>query len=121
MYFCCAGLTLHLESLSIRSPDELSTGPEFKGNVLLDPSVKIGKNCLIGPDVCIGENCEIGDGVRLDHCVVMNGAVIKNYAKCSGSIVGWRSKVGRWGRLENSTVMGENVVIKVQYCSVPQH
>lgn len=106
------GLTLHLDSLRIHSSSQLAEGADIKGNVLLDPSAKIGKDCVLGPDVCIGEGCEIGDGVRLNHCVVMNGVVIKNFAKCSNSIIGWRSKVGKWGRVENNCVMGENVEIK---------
>lgn len=81
-------------------------------------SAKVGKDCMIGPDVCIGEDCEIGDGVRLNHCVVMKGVIIKNYAKCSGSIIGWKSQVGRWGRVENSSVMGEDVQIKVREARV---
>lgn len=114
------GLILHLDSLRIHSPEQLSSGPGYKGNVLKAPSAKIGKDCLIGPDVCIGEDCEIGDGVRLDHCVVMKGVVIKNYAKCAGSIIGWQSKVGRWGRVENSSVLGEDVIIKVREVSITE-
>ena len=42
------GLGLYLSSLHKQSPSKLSTGYNFIGNVLVDPSVKIGLNCKIG-------------------------------------------------------------------------
>jgi len=106
------GLHLHLNSLRIHHPDELSSGDGFSGNVLLDPTAKVGQNCLIGPDVCIGADCVIGDGVRLRNCVIMNGVTVGNYACCLNSIIGWQSKIGDWARVENGTVMGKDVTIR---------
>ncbi len=50
---CCtcttpAGLHLYLDSLSIKQSPLLGKGPGFAGNVLVDPSAKIGQGCLIG-------------------------------------------------------------------------
>lgn len=47
-------------------------GAGIAGNVLIDPSAKIGKDCLIGPDVVIGKNVVIGDGVRISHSTIMD-------------------------------------------------
>ncbi len=82
------------------------------GNVLVAGSAKIGAGCVIGPDVSIGEGCIIGDGVRLSNCVVMRGVEIGDHAKVDRCIVGWESKVGRWCRLENNCVLGEDVAVK---------
>ncbi|CAD7698612.1 unnamed protein product [Ostreobium quekettii] len=106
------GLSLHLESMNIHSHDSLASGPQFVGNVLMHPSAKIGEDCLIGPDVAIGEDCEIGDGVRLSTCVLMRGVKVKKYAKVVNSIVGWHSRIGAWSRVENKTILGENVGVK---------
>ncbi|KAF8061370.1 mannose-1-phosphate guanylyltransferase 2 [Scenedesmus sp. PABB004] len=106
------GLTLHLDSLKIHSRPSLASGPQFTGNVLVDPSASIGPGCLIGPDVCIGAGCTIGAGVRLSSCVIMRGVTIKDHSKVDKSIVGWDSTVGAWSRLENHCVLGEDVQVK---------
>lgn len=108
-----SGLKLHLDSLRIHKPAELAPqDATFKGNVLVDPSAKIGKGCVIGPDVCIGPGCVIGDGVRLSNAVVMKGVCVADHAKVDSSIVGWDSRVGRWARLEAFCVLGEDVAVK---------
>ena len=75
------GLQLHLACLNKNGSASLATGKKFKGNVLVDESVKIGENCLIGPDVSIGKDVVIGEGVRLRNCVIMAGTKIKDYAQ----------------------------------------
>lgn len=37
---------------------------------------------------------------------------IKNYARVADSIVGWGSKLGTWSRLENHSVIGEDVFVR---------
>lgn len=34
---------------------------------------------------------------------------VKDYAYISTAIIGWYSKVGKWARIENYTIMGEDV------------
>ena len=48
-----------------QSPAELLSGEGIEGNVLADPSVKIGKGCRIGPNVVLGPGVTIEDGVRI--------------------------------------------------------
>lgn len=106
------GLQLHLASLQRKGGETLATGKKFTGNVLIDESVKIGENCLIGPNVSIGKDCVIGNGVRLRNCVIMSGTKIKDYAQVLGSIIGWYSSIGQWARIENGSVIGEDVHFK---------
>eukprot|EP01018_Ginkgo_biloba_P000025 Gb_00119 [translate_table: standard] len=102
------GLHLYLDFLRTK-PDMLASGPHFVGNVLIDDSVQIGDGCLIGPDVSIGQGCIIEAGVRLSNCAIMRGVRIKKHACVSGSIIGWHSTVGQWARVENMTILGEDV------------
>ncbi|CAI4219956.1 unnamed protein product [Parascedosporium putredinis] len=81
------------------------------GNVLIDPSAKIGKDCRIGPNVTIGPGVVVGDGVRLQRCVLLRGSKVKDHAWVKSTIVGWNSTVGKWARLENVTVLGDDVTI----------
>jgi mannose-1-phosphate guanylyltransferase len=109
-----SGTCLYLSSLAKRSSKKLTSITEpyvYGGNVLIDPSAKIGKNCRIGPNVTIGPNVIIGDGVRLQRCVILENSKVKDHAWVKSTIVGWNSTVGKWARLENVTVLGDDVTI----------
>ncbi|QDS75000.1 mannose-1-phosphate guanyltransferase [Venturia effusa] len=109
-----AGTCLYLSSLAKRQPKLLVPNSEpyiHQGNVMVDPSAKIGKNCKIGPNVTIGPGVVVGDGVRLQRCVLLSNSKIKDHAWIKSAIVGWNSTVGRWARLENITVLGDDVTI----------
>ncbi|OON18885.1 bacterial transferase hexapeptide repeat protein, partial [Opisthorchis viverrini] len=77
-----------------------------------DPTAKIGKDCRIGPNVTIGAHVIIEDGVRISNSAIFSRSVIRSHAWLNNCIVGWRSTVGRWVRIENMTVLGENVRVK---------
>ncbi|CAN6442856.1 unnamed protein product [Victoria cruziana] len=103
------GLRLYLDSLRKKSSSKLASGSHIVGNVLVDETARIGEGCLIGPDVAIGPGCVVESGVRLSRCTVMRGARVKQHACISSSIVGWHSTVGQWARIENMTILGEDV------------
>ena len=42
------GLHLYLDSMAIRQSPLLARGGDISGNVLVDPTAKIGEGCLIG-------------------------------------------------------------------------
>ena len=71
------GLSLHLESLRRRSPEQLAEGDHIVGNVIIDPEVKVGADCKIGPNVSIGALCKIGNGVRLSNCVLLHRVEVR--------------------------------------------
>jgi len=108
------GTCLYLSSLTKRGSKLLTPPSEsyvHGGNVLIDRSAKIGKNCRIGPNVTIGPGVVVGDGVRLQRCVLLKGSKVKDHAWVKSTIVGWNSTVGKWARLENVTVLGDDVTI----------
>lgn len=109
-----SGTCLYLSSQTKKGSKDLTppTVPYVHGgNVLIHPSAKIGKNCRIGPNVTIGPDVVVGDGVRLQRCVILRGCKIKDHSWVKSTIVGWNSTVGRWARLENVTVLGDDVTI----------
>ncbi|RYP20015.1 hypothetical protein DL767_009550 [Monosporascus sp. MG133] len=108
------GTCLYLSSLAKKNPKLLVPNSEsyvHGGNVMIDETAKIGKNCRIGPNVVIGKGCVIGDGVRLQRCTLLPGSKVKDHAWIKSTIVGWNSTVGKWARLENVTVLGDDVTI----------
>lgn len=59
------GLKLHLNSLRNKDPAQLASSSgdyAIEGNVLIDPSAKIGAGAKVGPNVCIGKDCVLGAG-----------------------------------------------------------
>ncbi|RHZ76806.1 hypothetical protein Glove_192g12 [Diversispora epigaea] len=109
------GTVLYLSNLSKKQPQLLanSTIDNYVcgGNVLVDPTAKIGKDCRIGPNVTIGPNVIIGNGVRLQRCVILEGVRVKDFAWVKNSIIGWHSTLGRWTRLEGVSVLGDDVAV----------
>jgi mannose-1-phosphate guanylyltransferase len=103
------GLRLYLDSLRKKAPANLASGAHVLGNVLVHETAVIGEGCLIGPDVAVGPGCVVEAGVRLSRCTVMRGARVKKHACISSSIIGWHSTVGMWARVENMTILGEDV------------
>lgn len=106
------GMCLYLTSVAQREPATLHRGPCIVGNVLIDPSAKIGSGCRIGPNVTIGPNVVIEDGVSIKRSTILTGATVKSHAWLESCIIGWRSTVGRWVRMEGTTVLGEDVMVK---------
>lgn len=59
------GMCLYLTSVRQSKPELLYTNSGIVGNVLVDPTAKIGKGCRIGPNVTIGPDVIIEDGLFL--------------------------------------------------------
>ncbi|EER12224.1 Mannose-1-phosphate guanyltransferase, putative [Perkinsus marinus ATCC 50983] len=117
------GMSMHLNFLSHKNEDNKVTktheklarslpGVEIVGNVLIDESAKIGEGSKLGPDVTIGPGVVIGRGCRVKGSAVMDDAVISDYATVFGSIIGWKSRIGSWTRVDPMTVAAESVDIK---------
>lgn len=105
------GIGLYLQSLEEKKNALLARGDTIRGNVLIDPTAKIGKNCLIGPNVTIGANVVIEDGARIMRSAILEGAHIKAHALVSSTIIGWRATVGAWSRVEGGSVLGDDVSV----------
>jgi len=106
------GMCLYLNSLRQKSPQVLYQGHGVVGNVLVDPSAKIGANCRIGPNVVIGPDVVIEEGACIKRTTLLKGSTVKSHAWVSSCIIGWNSCVGQWARLENNAVLGEDVIVK---------
>jgi mannose-1-phosphate guanylyltransferase len=106
------GMALYLNSLKVSKPQQLYQGKGVVGNVLVDPTAKIGKHCRIGPNVTIGPNVVIEDGVCIKKCTILADAIVKSHSWLESCIIGWKCVVGQWVRMENVTVLGEDVSVK---------
>jgi len=106
-----AGTALYLNYCAKTNSNELRKGEGFDGPVLVDTTAKIGKGCRIGPNVVIGPNCVVGDGVRLKDTVILEGTKVGDHTWVHQSILGWKSVIGKWVRIQNVSVLGQDVGI----------
>jgi len=107
-----AGTNLYLAHQEDLKSDMLKTGEGIIGPVIIDPTAKIGSGCSIGPNVVIGPNVTIGDGVRLRDTVVLEGVKIGSNSLISKSIIGWKSVIGKWVRIQNVSVLGMDISVR---------
>ncbi|XP_023238436.1 mannose-1-phosphate guanyltransferase beta-like [Centruroides sculpturatus] len=106
------GMCFYLAALKQWNSAALYQNAGVVGNVLVDPSAKIGKSCRIGPNVTIGPDVIIEDGVCIKRCTILKGAHIRSHSWLESCIIGWRCVVGQWVRMENTSVLGEDVIVK---------
>ena len=99
------GNRLYLNFLRSKSPELLASGANIIGNVLIDPEAKVSPNATIGPNVSIGKGCVIESGVRLQNTCIFTGATVMKNSWVCGTILGWRSSIGKWTRIEGVTVI----------------
>ncbi|CAF0740699.1 unnamed protein product [Adineta steineri] len=106
------GMGLYLNFVRSTSPDRLSRGNGKVGNVLVDPTARIGEQCHIGPNVVIGPGVTIQNGVCLKNCTILADSLVKNHSWIVNCIIGWRCNIGQWVRMENISVLGLDVSVQ---------
>jgi mannose-1-phosphate guanylyltransferase len=90
------GMSLYLNHVRHSNPERLSRENGTVGNVLLDPTAKIGERCRIGPNVVIGPRVIVQDGVCLKNCTVLADSLVKSHSWIANCIIGWRCTIGKW-------------------------
>ncbi|ETN74521.1 mannose-1-phosphate guanylyltransferase [Necator americanus] len=68
------------------------------------------KDFLKGKQV-IGPRVLIEDGVCLRHCTILSDSIVRTHSWINQSIVGRKCSIGRWVRIENNSVIGDDVVV----------
>lgn len=131
--------SLYLAQYRQTAPELLAKGDgvktaTFVGDVYVHPSAKIHPTAKVGPNVSISANARIGPGVRLIGCIILDDVEVKENAVIIHSIIGWKSSIGRWARVQGIgnyatklgiTILGEDVSVEdevvVTSCIVLPH
>ncbi|KAH7857471.1 hypothetical protein Vadar_013117 [Vaccinium darrowii] len=117
---------LYLAQYRCTSSHLLASGDGAKsatiiGDVYIHPSAKVHSTAKIGPNVSISANARVGPGVRLISCIILDDCEIKENAVVIYAIVGWKSSIGRWSRVQAGgdhnaklgiTILGEAVNVE---------
>ncbi|KAI4341418.1 hypothetical protein MLD38_026145 [Melastoma candidum] len=120
----CSGL--YLAQFQFTYPHLLASGDGTKsasiiGDVYIHPSAKVHPTAKIGPNVSVSANARIGAGARLISCIILDDVEIKENAVIIHSIVGWKSSIGKWSRVQGGgdynaklgiTILGEGVTVE---------
>lgn len=118
--------SLYLAQFRYTSPHLLASGDGTKsativGDVYIHPSAKVHPTAKIGPNVSISANVRIGAGVRLSNCIILDDVEIKENAVVMHAIVGWKSFIGKWSRVQAEgdynaklgiAIIGESVTVE---------
>jgi mannose-1-phosphate guanylyltransferase len=87
-----------------QTPEVLATSSSAKceivGEVIIDPSAKVHPSAKLGPGVYVAAGAVIGAGVRIVHSIVLENVEVKENAFIKYAIIGWRSTIGSWSRVE---------------------
>ena len=107
------GTKLFLEHLNKNKKDLLQKENNvIKGNVFFGENVKVEDGAVIGPNVVLGDNVVVKKGTKIMNSVVLQDVVISEYSFINDCIIGWKSQIGKWVRMEELCVIGEDVNIK---------
>ncbi|KAI0516594.1 hypothetical protein KFK09_009271 [Dendrobium nobile] len=120
----CSGL--YLAQFRRTSPILLAGSKGSRSATIIDdvyihPSAKVHPSAKIGPNVSISANARIGAGARLISCIILDDVEIKENAVVIHSIVGWKSAIGKWSRVQGEgdynaklgiTILGESVAVE---------
>ena len=113
------GSGLFLRYLQEQKPSQLAEQPQgvtIQQPCLVHPSATIAAGCHIGPSVTIGPGCVVEEGARLSNCVLLDGVRVCAHAVVMESLIGWRSSIGSWTRVEGVSVLGESVSVGPELC-----
>jgi mannose-1-phosphate guanylyltransferase len=83
-----------------------------KDHVLIHETASIADGCQIGPNVVIGPGVVIGEHCCIRNSVIMHRSTVGCGSHILDSIVGWKCKIGKWVRLLEGSVLGEDVAVK---------
>lgn len=57
----------------------------------------------------IGAGCEVGPGCKISNSTMLAGSKVSAYSLMDGSILGWKSSIGKWCRVTSLCVIAEDV------------
>jgi mannose-1-phosphate guanylyltransferase/phosphomannomutase len=90
---------------------DLPNDLKIHGKVVLDQSVKIGKNCYL-ENVVIGKNVYIGDNVYLKDCVLWWDCKVDNNSKIVNGVICNNVEIGKNVKAEHGVIIAEGTEVR---------
>ena len=92
--------------------DKLAKGDNIKGNCIIHETAVIDPSAVIGPNTVVGAGCKVGPGSKVSNSTLLEGSSVSSYSYVDGSILGWKSSIGKWCRVTGLSVIAEDVQVK---------
>lgn len=106
------GTRLALKSFEQKQPEMLYNDDNSRGCVMVHASAEIHPKAVLGPNVVIGKGVKIHCGARIKNSTILDHTTVNENSFIADSIVGWNNTIGRWSRLQNLCVTGDDVHVK---------
>jgi mannose-1-phosphate guanylyltransferase len=74
--------------------------------------VSIGSDTYVNPNTVIGKRSKIGEGVYLQEALLMEGVKVGDHSYISNVIIADNSRIGKWNRIMEGSILGEEVITK---------
>ena len=79
---------------------------------MIHETALVHESAIVGPNVVVGPGCKIGPGNRISNSTMLAGSSVDSFSYMDGSILGWKSSIGKWCRVTSLCVIAEDVQIK---------
>ena len=103
-------LSAPVKEEGVRSASEIPYDAKVTPPVYIGENVKIGHSAVIGPGAFVGAGSVLGDGTHVEGSAVL-GAVLKNGARASGSVIDEGAALGINAAAEAGSVVGAKAII----------
>ncbi len=111
-------LLANMEALSYYYPDgfvsseaKVSERAELVGPVYVGAGVVVEAGARLGPSAVVCRGARVGSMALVERSVVMARAKIEDATVVKGSIIGEGCFIDRWARVEEGSVIGDEVVV----------
>ena len=88
-------------------------GPQVVGNCYVHTSAKVHPTAKLGPNVSVAPGARVGPGARLINCILLDDVEVRDNAVIHNAIVGWKSSIGRWARVQGTVDADSSTKITV--------
>jgi len=93
----------------IDADSKVSEKAEIIQPVFIGKNVQIAEESFIGPFAIIEDDVKVGKLARIKKSLIQIGTFIEQAAYISGSIIGERCHIGKWARIDEEVVIGDEV------------
>ena len=88
-------------------------GPQIVGNCYVHASAKVHPTAKLGPNVSVAPGARVGPGARLMNCILLDDVEVRDNAVVQNAIVGWKSTIGKWARVQGTVDADSSTKITV--------
>ncbi len=87
-------------------------GAEIVKPVYIGDYVVVDSESIIGPFTVINHGCRIGKFTKISNSILLGNVIVEGSSLIMKSIIGERCYIGKWVRVSEDSVIGDEVVVR---------